>query len=415
MSQSVGCYKRIVVKYGGASLADAERILKAVMSVAREVKKGTQIAVVVSAMGKTTDLLLNTVKNASGGDVDKRKLDDVLAMGERTSVRIFAMVLETKSVESRYFDPLDQDWPIITDDSFSNANPVLEECEKRIQQYVLPLVERGVVPVIAGFVGRTVDGEVTTLGRGGSDTTAFILARALRANEVILVTDSDGVMSADPKIIDKPRRIPEIDVNTLVGLADSGKNFIRRKALKYKDPSINVRVINYRYGDLNMEGTLITGALSTELNVATAGSSTAASITVVGCGVSENPIIMQELIEDVKTHSSLLGLSSDRDSMILYVLQEGNPSSLLDKIHETVLKHKETVAMSVRRKLAFLKISGVIQEEMPRIIGKISENLTLNRINVFSILTITSNILLFVNWNERKLVQNLIKGSLRSG
>jgi len=409
MSQHVECCKRIVVKYGGASLADHERMSKAVMAVAKEVERGTRIAVVVSAMGKTTDLLLNAAKNASSGKVDKRELDDILAMGERTSIRIFAAALKARGVESRYFDLLDQDWPIITDDSFSNANPILKQCEESIQRYVLPLVEKGVVPIIAGFVGRTVDGKVTTLGRGGSDTTAFILAKALKADEVILVTDSDGIMSADPKIIDNPERIQEIDVNILVGLADSGTKFIHRKALKFKDPSINVRVINHAYGDLNKEGTLITGALSTELDAAIASPSPSASITVVGRGISEKSMIIQELTERVKTHSSLLGLSLDYNSIILYVSEEGNLDSLLEKIHETVLRHKETVAMSVRRKLAFLKISGVGLEETLGIIGKISEILRLNEINIFGILTITSSILLFVDWNEKERVLNLIK------
>jgi len=414
MSQHMEGCKRIVVKYGGSSLADHERISKAAMAVAKEVEKGTRIAVVVSAMGKTTDLLLNAAQNASSGKVDKKELDDIMAMGERTSIRIFAAALKAESVESRYFDPLDQDWPIITDDAFSNANPILEQCEERIQRYVLPLVEKGVVPVIAGFVGRTSDNKVTTLGRGGSDTTAFILAKALRADEVILVTDSDGIMSADPEIIENPERLPEIDVNTLVGLADSGTKFIHTKALKYKDPSINVRMVNHAYSDLNKEGTLITGALPAELDVTIASSSAAASITVVGCGVSEKSAIVQELTEITKTHSSLLGLSMNYNSIILYVSEEGNMNSLLEKIHEAVLRHKETIAMSARKKLAFLKISGVGLEETPGIIGRISDTLRLNEINIFGILTITSSILLFVDWDKRERVLNLINVSLRS-
>lgn len=413
MSKHVKCCKRIVVKYGGSSLADHERMSKAVMAVAKETEKGTRIAVVVSAMGKTTDQLLDAIKNASNGKVEKKEMDDILAMGERTSIRIFTTALKANGVESCYFDPLDKDWPIITDDSFSNANPILEQCEERIKRFVLPLLDKGVVPVIAGFVGRTVDGKVTTLGRGGSDTTAFILAKALIADEVVLISDSDGIMSADPKIFADPQRIPEIDVNTLVALADSGLKFIHRKALKYKDPSINVRVIHNRHGDLNAQGTLITGALLTELDVATASLSPAASITVVGHGVSEKPMIIQELTEEAKTHSSLLGLSLDHNSIILYVSEEGNPDLLLKKIHETVLKNKETIAMSVKKGLAFLKISGVGLEETPGLIGKISETLRLNEINIFGILTIASSILLFVDWSKREKVLDLIKKSLR--
>jgi aspartate kinase len=406
-------HKRIVVKYGGASLADQERILKAVTAVAKEAKKGTQIAVIVSAMGKTTDVLLRAAKDASNGKIKKGELDEILAMGERTSIRIFAAALKAQGVESRYFDPLDPDWPIISDDVFSDANPILNKCEEKIQQNVLPLVEKGVIPVIAGFIGRTSDGRITTLGRGGSDTTAFILAKALGADELILVSDIEGIMSADPKLVSKPKKLPNIDVDTLVGLADSGAKFIHRKALRYKDSSVKVRVISHTYGDLNAEGTLIEGALSSELDVALASQSPAMSITVVGHGVSEKTEVMQELAEMVKVNANLLGLSLNYNSMILYASENEDSNQLLEKIHETILEHRETLAMSVKKQLAFLKVKGVGLEETPGLIGKISEALRLNAINIFGLLTITSSILLFVDWNEKERALSLVKNALR--
>ena len=243
--------KKIVVKFGGSSLSDHERLLKAVVSVVNEAKKGTKIAVVVSAMGKTTDVLMTTAKNTSNGKLEKHDLDDILSMGERTSVRIFAAALKNNGVDACYFDPIDCNWPIITDESFQNANPLLKECEKNIKQAILPLVEKGTIPVIAGFVGKTKNGKITTLGRGGSDTTAFILAEAINADQVVLVTDADGIMSGDPKIVASPKRLAEINVNTLVGLADSGAKFIHSKALKYKPKNIDVKVISNAVGDLS--------------------------------------------------------------------------------------------------------------------------------------------------------------------
>jgi aspartate kinase len=406
--------KKIVVKFGGSSLADHAKLSKAVAAVANEAAKGTRIVVVVSAMGKTTDILMSTAKNTSNGKLEKRELDDILSMGERTSVRIFAAALRNNGVESRYFDPLDDEWPIITDAAFSNANPLLGECKKRIQECVLPIVEKGVVPVIAGFVGRTIDGRITTLGRGGSDTTAFILAEALKADEVILVTEADGIMSGDPKIVANPRRLSEIDVNTLVGLADSGAKFIHSKALKYKPQSINVKVINHAYANLNKEGTLITEALATELDAEIAHSSPVAGITVVGHSVSESPQIILEMVEKAKAHSSLLGMSINTNSVILYVSQEKNIDTLFNEIHNIILNKAETIAMAVKKDLAFLKTSGVGLEETHGIIGKISEVLRLNDINISGILTITSSILLFVDWNEREKALQLIRNSLRS-
>jgi aspartate kinase len=414
MKQKLESCKKIVVKFGGSSLADHERLSKAVTAVVNEAQRGTRIAVVVSAMGKTTDVLMSTAKNTSNGKLEKRELDDILSMGERTSVRIFAAALRTNGVESRYFDPLDDDWPIITDAAFSNANPLLDECEKRIRERVLPIVENGVVPVIAGFVGRTIDGRITTLGRGGSDTTAFILAEALNADEVVLVTDADGIMSGDPKIVVSPRRLSEIDVNTLVGLADSGAKFVHSKALKYKPQSINVRVINHAHGDLNEEGTLITGALATELDVDVAYPSPVAEITVLGHSISENPLIIREMVEKAKAHSLLLGMSMNTNSVILYVSEEKGIDLLFNEIHETILNNAETIAMAAKKELVFLKISGVGLEETHGIIGKISEILRVNGINISGILTIASSILVFVDWNEREKALHLIRNSLRS-
>lgn len=404
--------ERIVVKFGGSSLADGSRINKAAEIIAAEVNKGIRIAVVVSAMGKTTDKLLEIAKEATGGNIANEDLDDILSMGERTSIRIFTAALKAHGLKSCYFDPEDENWPIITDNTFLNANPILEICEERIQRYVLPLIEEGIVPVIAGFVGRSTDGKTTTLGRGGSDVTAFILAEGLRASEVILVTDADGIMTADPKIVSSPQRIREIDVATLVGLTDSGAKFIHRKALKYKAPSINVRVISYNHNSLRQEGTIITGALPKELEAKIASPSPVASIRIVGRNLQTQSSFVGEFIDKIRNYTILLGLSLDEDSLVAFVAEKGNQHELLNGIHETVLKHDNVTAMSVRGNLAFIRISGLGLEETPGIIGKISEPLRLNSINIFGILTNTSSILLFVNWEEKEKALNLIRSSL---
>jgi aspartate kinase len=405
--------RKIVVKFGGSSLADHEKLAKAVNAVAKEAKKGTRIAVVVSAMGKTTDMLMNTMKNTANGKLQKHELDDILAMGERTSVRVFAAALRTNDVQSCYLDPLDDRWPIITDTAFSNANPILKECTTRIQKYILPIIEKGTVPVIAGFIGRTLDGKITTLGRGGSETTAFILAEAIKADEVALVTDADGIMSGDPKIVANPKTLPEINVNTLVGLADSGAKFIHSKALKYKPQSINVKVINHANSDLSQKGTLITGALATELDVEIAHPSPIAEITIVGNSVSEKPQIILDIMKTVETQTHLLGMSMNENSVILYVSQEKNIDKLFSQIHNITLNNPETVAMAAKKDLAFLKTSGIGLEETHGLIGKISENLRVNEINIYGILTITSSILLFVEWSQREKALQLIRCSLR--
>jgi aspartate kinase len=404
--------KRIVVKFGGSSLSDHERILRAVTAVAQEAKKGTQIAVIVSAMGKTTDTLFHAAKNSSNGNLQKKDLDEILAMGERISIRIIAAALKAQGVNSRYVDPHDPEWPIITDDLFSDANPILDLCYNRAKQNIVPIVENDIIPVIAGFVGRTKDSRVTTLGRGGSDTTGFILAKALEADELILVTDAEGIMSADPKIIDCPKCLPEIDVSTLVGLADSGTKFIHRKALRYKDASIKVRVIKHSHGNLNSEGTLITGSLSNDLKVELTSPSPAMLVTIVGKGVSSHPEIIGELGQTVKNHAELLGLSLNYDSMILYVSENSNSKILLEELHQIILTHEETLAISIRNHLAYITVKGVGLEKTPGLTGRISEALRLNSINIFGLMTITSSILLFVEWEQKENVLKLIRDAL---
>jgi aspartate kinase len=412
--ENVKSGKKIVVKFGGSSLADPEKLLKSVMTVVSEAKRGTRVAVVVSAMGKTTDVLMATAKNTSNGKLAKWELDDILSMGERTSARIFAAALRNNGVDACYFDPVEDRWPIITDDVFQNANPNIEECRKNIKRHVLPLVEEGTIPVIAGFVGKTVEGKITTLGRGGSDTTAFVIGESIGAEQILLVTDAEGIMTSDPKIIQSPKLLPEINVNTLVGLADSGAKFIHSKALKYKPKDIDVKVMSNKHDDLNKSGTLIKDALSWELDAEIASSTPVAEITVIGEGISNNTSIIMEMFEKVRQHTSLLGMSMNANSIIFYINQKDNIVELLEQIHKITVENKETIAMAVKKDLVFIQTSGVGLEETHGIIGKISEDLRLAGINISGILTITSSILLFVDWNEKERALELIKNSLKT-
>jgi aspartate kinase len=405
--------KRLVVKFGGSSLADRDQIERAARLIAKECKRGTKLVVVVSAIGKTTEQLISLM-NHTDKLPDKTDLDDVLAMGERTSVRVFATALKGQGLDAKYFDPSDPDWPIITDDEFSNANPVVELCIQNVRDHVVPILDWGTVPVIAGFVGRSTSGRVSTIGRGGSDTTAFILARGIGADEVVLVTDAEGILSADPKLIPNAKRLDKIDVKTLIGLADSGTKFIHRKALRYKDPNIPVRVISQRNEDLNAEGTVITGGVSNEIDVSFESNTPTMSVTVVGKGISENPEVVSEISEAVKKHSTLNGLSEDFDSVIFYVPQDSS-AALLPAIHDAVTRHGEAMAMAVQRDLAFIKIKGVGLEDTPGIIGRISTLLQETGINIFGMLTLASSILVYVSWDDKeealKLMKRVVKES----
>jgi aspartate kinase len=406
--------RRIVVKFGGSSLANKERIAKAASLISRESKKGTKLVVVVSAIGKMTDQLIGLVNHESGKSPDKPDLDDVLAMGERTSVRIFSTALKGEGLDAMYFDPSDEEWPIITDDQFSNANPILELCLQKVREHVVPLLDWGTVPVIAGFVGRSTDGKVSTIGRGGSDTTAFIIARAIQADEVVLVTDSEGIFSADPQYVPAAKKLNRIDVRTLIGLADSGTKFIHRKALRYKDPDIPARVISNQKDDLEADGTIITGGISNEIEVVFASNLPSMAITITGKAISENPAILAEIAGEIRNHSALNGLSADFDSVIFYVPQDPS-NSLLSSIHDVINKHGEALAMAIQHDLAFLKVKGVGLEETPGIIGHVSMRLQENGVNIFGMLTLASSVLVFVSWDDKERAMGLMKQVIKGG
>lgn len=402
--------KRVIVKFGGTSIADPERITRAALSIVKAVKSGEKVIVVVSAMGKTTDELLS-ILHSTDKSIEREDEDDILSMGERISARIFAAFLKAEGLKSKYFDPSDKAWPIITDDNYSNANPILDECEKKVKDFVEPLLSKNIVPVIAGFIGKTQGGKISTIGRGGSDTTAFILAKALKSNEVIMVTDSNGIMTADPKLIPDAERIPEISIDSLLSLADSGKKFIHRKALKYKALESNVKVISHMNGDLSANGTIITGGITSNLSVELDNSSIA-SVTIIGNRISEKPDLIYGLIKKIKRNQDLAGLSLNFNSIIIYVIENQNLESTLKAIHDGVKRSKDLISMTIRKKLGFIKIKGSGLEETPGIIGRISESLMVNDINIFGILTITSSILVFVDWKSAEKSKELIKKAI---
>ncbi len=154
--------------------------------------------------------------------------------------------------------------------------------------------------------------------------------------------------------------------------------------------------------------------LASELDAEIAHPFPVAEITVIGNGISANPQIVQEMVEKTKLHSHLLGMSMNTNSVILYVSEEANLEGLFNDIHNITKSNKETIAMAVKKDLVFIKTSGVGLEETHGIIGKISEDLRVSGINISGILTITSSILLFVDWNEREKALKMIKNSLRS-
>jgi len=400
----------IIAKFGGSSLSNGKKINLAAESVAREYSKGNRLVVVVSAVGRTTDELLELTNHGAG--IVETDRDDILAMGERTSARIFAASLKSRGIQARYFDPSDRDWPIITDRDFSNANPLRAASIQRIRKYVKPVVEDGIVPVIGGFIGRTRDGRVSTLGRGGSDTTALLLATALGGDEVVLVTSAPGILTGDPDIVSGAHVLRTIEMKTLIGIADSGTKFIHRKALRYKDPAINIRVIPNAAGRLDAQGTQITGGPLPELEVRIHNPDPVASITLVGRDLPQNPELIRKVTKIIRTN--LVAISQDRDSAILYLSQTPSLRRQISRLHDVIAKDPHGLAIAARMGMALITIKGVGLEETPGLVARISDALRSSNINMFGVLTITSSVLVLVDWKVRKQAGKLIRNSLEN-
>jgi aspartate kinase len=398
----------LIVKFGGSSLSNTKRLNLAVSSVAREYARGNRIVVVVSAVGNTTDQLLQLTNG--GAELVETDRDDILAMGERTSARIFAASLKSRGIQARYYDPSDKDWPIITDNNFLNANPLKTNSIQRIRRYIRPVLGEGVVPVVGGFIGRTRDGRISTLGRGGSDTTALLLAMALEADEVVLVTNVRGVLSADPDLVRNAKVLRRINIKTLAGIADTGCKFIHRKALQFKDPGINVRVISNTFGKLDSQGTLVTGDSIPELTVTVNNPHPVASITIVGTSLPHQPKLVQKISK--LAGPSLVAVSQDSDSAILYIKQTPRLPQQIARLHETILKDPHGIALASRMGLALITVRSTGLEEQPGVVSRISNALRPANINMFGVLTITSSVLVLVNWKVRRKAASLIRRSL---
>ncbi|OLD56559.1 hypothetical protein AUI46_00335 [archaeon 13_1_40CM_2_52_13] len=398
----------LIVKFGGSSLSNQNRINLAVASVAREYSRGSRVVIVVSAVGNTTNQLLQLTNG--GAELVETDKDDILAMGERTSARIFAASLKSRGMQARYYDPSDRDWPIITDDNFLNANPLESKSIQRIRRYVKPVLGDGVIPVIGGFIGRTRDGRISTLGRGGSDTTALLLSKALEADEVVFVTNVRGILSADPNLVGNARVLPRIDMKTLIGIADTGIKFVHRKALRFKDPKINIRVISNTNGKLDSPGTLVTGGGLPQLEVTVNNPHPVASVTIVGTGLPHQPKLVQKISK--LAGPSLVAVSQDSNSAILYMKQTPKLQQQITRLHNAILNDPHGIALAARMGMALVTIRSVGLEERPGVIASVSDALRSANINMFGVLTITSSVLVFVDWKVRRKAAVLIRSSL---
>ncbi len=215
----------IVQKYGGTSVGSIARIRAVAAQVQALARAGHQVAVVVSAMGDSTDRLIELAREL-GPDPDAREMDALLATGEMVSTALLAMALCQSGCRAHSWNALQL--PIDTKGPPGRARIEHVECEKLRQD-----LAAGIVPVVAGFQGRGENGDLTTIGRGGSDTTAVALAVALKADECQILTDVDGVYTTDPRMVPEARRLPVVSFEEMLELAGQGSRVLHLRSVEF--------------------------------------------------------------------------------------------------------------------------------------------------------------------------------------
>jgi len=215
----------LVQKYGGSSVADVEKIGKVADRVVAAKKAGHDVVVVVSAMGKTTDELLVLAKRVSK-EPPRRELDMLVSTGERVSMSLLSIAIHARGADAISFTGSQSG--IITNDRHFDAR-ILEVRPHRIEDELA----RGRIVIVAGYQGMSYRREITTLGRGGSDTTAVALAAALGADRCEIYSDVDGVYSADPRVVPEAVHLPEIDLASLQEMAEAGAKVLNAQAVEW--------------------------------------------------------------------------------------------------------------------------------------------------------------------------------------
>ncbi len=246
----------IVQKYGGSSVADVEKLKKIASMISIIKNQGIDVVVVVSAMGKTTNELIEMAKSISS-DPPKREIDMLLSTGERTSMALLCIALHEEGIES--ISLTGSQAGIITNDRHNDAR-VIEVRPIR----VLDELDKGKVVVIGGFQGVSYKRDITTLGRGGSDTSAVALAAALNAERCEIYSDVDGVYTTDPKIVKEAKHLPEISYQQIQEMAESGAKVLNAQAVQFAKES---KITLYARGTFNTgKETLIKDVAKKELS-----------------------------------------------------------------------------------------------------------------------------------------------------
>lgn len=372
----------IVQKFGGSSVADAECVKNVARLAIAEHEKGKQVVVVVSAMGKTTDNLLNLARQIT--DVpDPREIDMLISTGEQISIAMLAIAIQSMGVPARSFTG--PQVGIITDNAHRKAKIVRINDEKIRRE-----LNKGEIVIVAGFQGTTLDNEVTTLGRGGSDTTAIALAAVLEAEVCDIYTDVDGVYTADPRIVPNARKLKRITYDEMLELASLGAKVLHSRSVEIgKNYNVPIHV---RSSFDNIPGTMVVKEIKEMEDIVVSG---------VAYNRNEAKISLLGVPDKPGVAASLFGTLGERNIVVDMIIQNVGADELND-ITFTVSKDdldealivaeaaaKELGAKNVvhDRSIAKVSVVGVGMKSHSGVAATMFRALAKNKINIGMIST----------------------------
>ena len=377
--------KVIVQKFGGTSVADTEKIKNVAKTVIREKNNGNDVVVVVSAMGHTTDYLVKMAKDLSATP-SSREMDMLLSTGEGVSIALLAMAIQAQGYDAVSFNAMQIG--IITENVHSKARIVNIKTEKLKRN-----LQEGKIIVVAGFQGVTEDGEITTLGRGGSDTSAVALAAALNADRCDIYTDVEGVYTTDPRIVPKATRLDEISYEEMLELAHAGANVLHPRSVETaKQFNVPLRVrSSFKLDNL---GTLILGVDKMEIYKPVTGvAADLSQARIVVCDVPDVPgqaaklfgkLAQEHISVDMIIQSYARKISNTND--IAFTIDSAD----LDKTIKTLEEMKKDLQcgdIQINDNIAKVSIVGTGMVDRPGVAATMFDTLAKLNINIKMIST----------------------------
>jgi len=372
----------IVKKFGGTSVADKERIFNVAGRIAEEYRKGNEVVVVLSAMGKQTDVLLSMAKDINP-NASKREIDMLLVTGEQVSVALMAMALDTLGVPAVSLNAFQV--AMHTTSNYGNARLKRIDTERIRNE-----LENKRVVLVTGFQGVNKYDDYTTLGRGGSDTTAVALAAALRADACEIYTDVDGVYTADPRIVPGARKLNEITYDEMLELATQGAGVLHNRSVEMAK-KYGVQLVVRSSFD-NSEGTVVKEVVKMEkmLVSGVVCDKNAARIAVIG--LEDKPGVAFKLFNHLANHNInvdmiLQSVGRDGTKDISFTVKEDD----IDEVVDILERHRggslKCQHIDVEKDVAKVSIVGVGMMSHAGVAAKMFEALYDAGININMIST----------------------------